>query len=67
MIDKPKDSYLRVESEQLPVWADEQQVTFFEDNLKLTWINNSYRLTSPQGILNPIITQKDLLRQDIGN
>ncbi|MFZ0368302.1 MAG: iron-sulfur cluster biosynthesis family protein [Halobacillus sp.] len=42
------------------VIIDNQQATFFKPDMKLDFIKNSFRLSSPDGILNPIISPKDV-------
>ncbi|MCP3032641.1 iron-sulfur cluster biosynthesis family protein [Halobacillus sp. A1] len=45
----------RVENEQYSVIIDHQQATFFRKEMKLDFIKNTFRLSSPEGVLNPII------------
>ncbi|MCA0982842.1 iron-sulfur cluster biosynthesis family protein [Halobacillus yeomjeoni] len=49
-----------VENEDYPVVIDHQQATFFKPDMKLDFVKNSFRLSSPDGILNPIISTKDV-------
>ncbi|MCP3025781.1 iron-sulfur cluster biosynthesis family protein [Halobacillus sp. A5] len=45
----------KVENEELPVIIDHQQKVFFRKEMKLDLIKGTFRLSSPEGILNPII------------
>ncbi|GGF08737.1 hypothetical protein GCM10010954_04040 [Halobacillus andaensis] len=44
-----------VENEHLPVIIDHQQAIFFRKEMKLDLVKGTFRLSSPEGILNPII------------
>ncbi|WP_226582800.1 iron-sulfur cluster biosynthesis family protein [Halobacillus litoralis] len=50
----------RVESEAYPVIIDDQQAIFFKEDMKLDFVRGTFRLSSPDGILNPIIPIKDV-------
>lgn len=45
-----------VECERLPVLVDRQQAVFFEEELKLDFVQHLFRLSSSAGILNPFIS-----------
>lgn len=49
-----------VENTDYSVVIDDQQATFFKPDMKLDFVKNSFRLSSPDGILNPIISTKDV-------
>lgn len=49
-----------VENESYKVIIDQQQAIFFKPDMKLDFIKGSFRLSSPEGILNPIISVKDV-------
>ncbi|QHS22441.1 iron-sulfur cluster biosynthesis family protein [Virgibacillus sp. MSP4-1] len=49
--------YQKVENDIYPTYIDRQQAVFFHPNLKLDVVNNgTFRLSSPEGILNPFIS-----------
>ncbi|MYL19681.1 iron-sulfur cluster biosynthesis family protein [Halobacillus litoralis] len=50
----------RVENEDYPVIIDNQQAIFFKKDMKLDFVRGTFRLSSPDGILNPIIPIKDV-------
>ncbi|WP_026570051.1 MULTISPECIES: iron-sulfur cluster biosynthesis family protein [Sediminibacillus] len=51
---------LSVTSEQLSVIIHPQQATFFEKEMTLDFNQQTFRLTSPQGILNGFISPGEL-------
>ncbi|MFC7060531.1 iron-sulfur cluster biosynthesis family protein [Halobacillus seohaensis] len=50
-----KDTDREVENEEYHVIIDHQQATFFKKEMKLDFIKGTFRLSSPEGILNPVI------------
>ncbi|ENH97400.1 hypothetical protein J416_05278 [Gracilibacillus halophilus YIM-C55.5] len=44
-----------VDCEQFKVLVHKQEATFFEKNVKLDYNGQTFRLTSPEGVLNPLI------------
>lgn len=54
-----------VENDEFTVIIRGQQATFFEEEMKLDFVKNAFRLSSPQGMLNPIISQADLIKGDV--
>jgi uncharacterized protein YqkB len=54
---------LEVESEQYPTYITEMQAVFFADVMKLEFTNGMFRLTSPEGILNPFIPVNSVLEE----
>ncbi|WP_053219323.1 iron-sulfur cluster biosynthesis family protein [Virgibacillus senegalensis] len=54
----PED--LLVDNESLSVIVHPQQTTFFEKEMKLDFNQRTFRLTSPQGVLNAFISPQDL-------
>ncbi|MFD2925884.1 iron-sulfur cluster biosynthesis family protein [Halobacillus naozhouensis] len=51
-----KDSDKAVENEKFNVIIDRQQSTFFKPEMKLDFTSKGFfRLSSPEGVLNPII------------
>jgi uncharacterized protein YqkB len=49
--------YLKVENVDYPTLIHNQQVVFFADDLKLDFIDEHFRLSSPEGMLNPFISR----------
>ncbi|MFC4404285.1 iron-sulfur cluster biosynthesis family protein [Gracilibacillus xinjiangensis] len=47
--------YISITCEQLPVLVHYQQKVFFAKNMTLEFNGQTFRLTSPEGVLNPII------------
>ncbi|WP_101844159.1 iron-sulfur cluster biosynthesis family protein [Halobacillus sp. Marseille-P3879] len=45
----------QVENDDLPVIIDQQQAVFFRKEMKLDLVRGTFRLSSPEGILNPVI------------
>ncbi|MGR9049462.1 iron-sulfur cluster biosynthesis family protein [Halobacillus faecis] len=50
----------KVENDDYDVIIDDQQATFFKKDMKLDFMRGTFRLSSPDGILNPIIPIKDV-------
>ncbi|CDQ17849.1 Uncharacterized protein YqkB [Halobacillus karajensis] len=50
----------RVENDVYHVIIDSQQAIFFKKDMKLDFVKGTFRLSSPDGILNPIIPIKDV-------
>ncbi|UOR12387.1 iron-sulfur cluster biosynthesis family protein [Halobacillus amylolyticus] len=50
-----EDTDNTVENEDYQVIIDCQQTTFFKPDMKLDFVKGSFRLSSPNGVLNPII------------
>lgn len=55
-----RDTDEDVDNEDYRVIIDQQQATFFKPDMKLDFVKGSFRLSSPEGILNPIISTKDV-------
>ncbi|GGM22311.1 hypothetical protein GCM10011351_05250 [Paraliobacillus quinghaiensis] len=56
--DTMKETDKTVESEAFDVIVDKQQAVFFAPDMKLDFTANAFRLSSPEGILNPIISDQ---------
>ncbi|WP_420794704.1 iron-sulfur cluster biosynthesis family protein [Virgibacillus halodenitrificans] len=54
-VDRLPNNYIVVENEEYKTVMEEQQATFFSDEMKLTVVNGMFRLSSPEGILNPFL------------
>lgn len=50
----------RVENDDYTVIIDQQQAIFFKKDMKLDFLKGTFRLSSPDGILNPIIPTRDV-------
>ncbi|WP_181350013.1 iron-sulfur cluster biosynthesis family protein [Thalassobacillus sp. CUG 92003] len=55
--DEPVDNPL------FDVIVHRQEAVFFQPEMKLDFINNAFRLSSPQGILNPIISPQTVVKE----
>ncbi|WP_170287576.1 iron-sulfur cluster biosynthesis family protein [Aquibacillus halophilus] len=59
------DSYQLVESNKLQVIIHKQQAVFFAKEMKLDYTENFFRLSSSEGMLNPIISEFDLQKEEV--
>lgn len=53
-------NYLDVENDFLPTFVHKQQASFFAENMKLDFSHGTFRLSGPEGILNPFISQQSV-------
>ncbi|MFD1018575.1 iron-sulfur cluster biosynthesis family protein [Thalassobacillus hwangdonensis] len=51
-----------VENADYQVLVHRQQAVFFDDQLKLDLVRGAFRLSSPQGILNPVIPSSEVMK-----
>lgn len=58
--------HIEVENADYPTLIHKQQAIFFADDLKLDLINGTFRLSSPEGVLNPFISQKSVCELNEG-
>lgn len=58
--DEERDTDRRVENDDFDVIIDHQQAVFFKKEMKLDFKKGVFRLSSPEGVLNPIIPIKDV-------
>ncbi|MFD1850556.1 iron-sulfur cluster biosynthesis family protein [Oceanobacillus bengalensis] len=57
-----KETYDKnVAGASFPTIVSEQQAVFFAENMKLDYINHSFRLSSTSEMLNPFIPERSLL------
>ncbi|MCT2537459.1 iron-sulfur cluster biosynthesis family protein [Aquibacillus koreensis] len=56
------EAFESVENQEFHVIVHKQQAVFFAENITLDYVGNTFRLTSPEGILNPIIPVQDLIK-----
>ncbi|SDJ66087.1 iron-sulfur cluster biosynthesis family protein [Sediminibacillus albus] len=57
--------YVKVHNKHMDVVIHPQQAAFFEKEMTLDFRNHTFRLSSPQGILNGFISPNDLLKGDV--
>ncbi|UOQ42635.1 iron-sulfur cluster biosynthesis family protein [Halobacillus salinarum] len=57
---KKRETDKTVDNQWFSVVIDDQQAIFFKPEMKLDFLKGSFRLSSPEGILNPIISSKDV-------
>ncbi|MCA0970183.1 iron-sulfur cluster biosynthesis family protein [Halobacillus litoralis] len=55
-----RDTDENVENEDFHVIIDQQQAVFFRKEMKLDFKKGLFRLSSPEGVLNPIIPIRDV-------
>ncbi|MFQ3542898.1 iron-sulfur cluster biosynthesis family protein [Halobacillus rhizosphaerae] len=55
-----RETDLEVQSTSFSTIIDNQQAIFFKNEMKLDFVKGSFRLSSPEGMLNPIISIKDV-------
>ncbi len=55
-----RETDLEVKSTSFSTIIDDQQAIFFKNEMKLDFVKGSFRLSSPEGMLNPIISIKDV-------
>ncbi|WP_186578290.1 iron-sulfur cluster biosynthesis family protein [Aquibacillus kalidii] len=65
LVKETNHTFMKVENDPFEVIVHKQQATFFAEQMKLDFNGNSFRLSSPSGILNPIIPEGDLLKGDV--
>ncbi|GAB3052428.1 iron-sulfur cluster biosynthesis family protein [Virgibacillus ainsalahensis] len=51
---------IEVKNDSYPTLINKDQAVFFEENMKLSVVNGSFRLSSPEGILNPFISEQSV-------
>lgn len=56
-------TYKEINSNYTQTLIDEEQAIFFAENMKLDIINGMFRLSSPEGILNPFISSQRFLEK----
>ncbi|MFG6118538.1 iron-sulfur cluster biosynthesis family protein [Thalassobacillus sp. B23F22_16] len=53
-----------VDNEDFEVILHKQQAVFFEKRLRLEIVNGKLRLSSPNGVLNPVIPGSEVMKGD---
>lgn len=49
------EDHIDIENPTIPTIVNKMQSVFFAENMKLDFVNGMFRLSSPDGILNPFI------------
>lgn len=65
LTDQTNDYFKFVDNKSFQVIIHKQQATFFAEQMKLDYLGNSFRLSGPEGVLNPIIPESDLLKGEV--
>ncbi|SHF58640.1 iron-sulfur cluster biosynthesis family protein [Ornithinibacillus halophilus] len=60
-VDEKESFHQDVDCETYPAIIASQQQTFFSQKVKLDFINGMFRLSSPEGILNPFISVSSIV------
>lgn len=55
------DHHLTVENDTIPTVVHKMKSVFFAEVMKLDYINGTFRLSGPDGILNPFIAPTTIL------
>ncbi|TQS74697.1 iron-sulfur cluster biosynthesis family protein [Ornithinibacillus gellani] len=61
LVHDKKPTEIELESESFPALVDRQQSIFFTKEMTLDFANETFRLSSPEGILNPFISPTRLI------
>jgi uncharacterized protein YqkB len=61
LVEQAEESHMEVENLAIPTIVDEMQSVFFAENMKLDFVGATFRLSSPEGILNPFIPTTNIL------
>ncbi|WP_042145810.1 iron-sulfur cluster biosynthesis family protein [Paucisalibacillus sp. EB02] len=61
LVDHKDDSHIEVETHAMPTIVNKMQSVFFAENMKLDFVGGTFRLSSPEGILNPFISTTNLM------
>lgn len=64
MIKERKPIYRKIENDIYSTLVHEQQAIFFAKNMTLDAVGGMFRLSSPEGILNPFISPKRLIQKN---
>jgi len=59
-INESDSSFTEIESDWASTFIHKQQAIFFAEEMKLDFSNQTFRLSSPEGILNPFIGSQRL-------
>jgi uncharacterized protein YqkB len=60
LVKQKDDSQIEVKTHTMPTIVDKMQSVFFAENMKLDFSGGTFRLSSPEGILNPFISTTNL-------
>lgn len=61
LVEKKDSNQIDVENDTIPTLITEMQAVFFAENLKIDYVNGTFRLSSPEGILNPFISSNSII------
>lgn len=61
LINQKKPMYKEIENDTYSTLVHEQQAIFFAKNMTLDIVGGMFRLSSPEGILNPFISPSRLI------
>ncbi|WP_096270524.1 iron-sulfur cluster biosynthesis family protein [Paucisalibacillus globulus] len=60
LVDHKGDSHIDVKTASMPTIINKMQSVFFAEDMKLDFVGGTFRLSSPEGILNPFISTTNL-------
>ncbi|WP_010093142.1 iron-sulfur cluster biosynthesis family protein [Ornithinibacillus scapharcae] len=55
LVNELPEDYMKVENDTIPTVVHKMKSVFFAEDMKLDFINSTFRLSSPDGILNAFI------------
>ncbi|MBS3679652.1 iron-sulfur cluster biosynthesis family protein [Ornithinibacillus massiliensis] len=55
-VSQKEETHQEVENDTFPTIINSMQAVFFAEEMKLDYVNGTFRLSSPEGILNPFIS-----------
>jgi uncharacterized protein YqkB len=61
LVSQKDEQFIEVENNAIPTIINEMQSIFFAESMKLDYSNGTFRLSSPEGILNPFIPTNSIL------
>lgn len=61
LVSRKEDKHFEVENNTFPTIIEKMQAVFFADDMKLDYTNGMFRLSSPEGILNPFISTSSIV------
>ncbi|RDW21986.1 iron-sulfur cluster biosynthesis family protein [Oceanobacillus chungangensis] len=64
LIDDIKPHYQKVDNGSFSTYISEQQAVFFAKSMKLDYKNGTFKLSSPEGMLNPFIAASSIVDTD---
>ena len=61
LVNQMEENHIKVENKVIPTIVDKMQSVFFAENMKLDFVSGMFRLSSPEGILNPFIPTSNIM------